>query len=207
MQNDYDQRNDVSDSSTRECTSGGSPFQRSDFKTWRFTTRYAASLEAVNGIVTPSKRAPGEAPIKPSLNFLCPICGAGYEERLDVRSHFIACVARIGNPNGARWDDGLPEEQLSQHAQQMKDVLDAVSGVVIPSKLAPGESIKPNPSRAKDHTSLKFACPLCNTLFNKIDHVKAHFPSCVRRYGNPDGIRWSDGLPTLKRGPKPRREV
>lgn len=217
--------------------------------------KYQAKLAAVSGVVTPSKRAPGEMPLKPpdtltrsndkhSLRCCCPICGAAFTRNYHVQSHFVTCEARNGNPNGARWNDGLyipgrggsghgsekkakqtrqtaPDSQTSASASQSShssptskpkqsertrienDKMNAVSGVVIPSKLAEGKSPMMNVgSYASGHTPRNFFCPLCKGAFGKKDHVKSHFPSCVGRNGNPDGLRWDDGLPLLKRGPK-----
>lgn len=170
---------------------------------------YSARLAAVNGIVSPSLRAPGEKPLVPAgakskltrrrTNF-CPICRTDYEIKSEVRSHFVACVGRNGNPKGWRWDDGSTGRSTkslapSHRTVQMRESLNAVNGVVIPSKLAPGESPKTVPSLARPGASLDFMCPLCDQSFGKKDHVKSHFPACVNRNGNPDGLRWDEDMP------------
>ena len=75
-----------------------------------------ARLATISGVVTPSKLAPGQTPIRPTdtrsrgkspLNCLCSICGAAFAKNSHVKSHFVACEARNGNPKGARWNDGL----------------------------------------------------------------------------------------------------
>lgn len=200
------------------------------------TAEYQAKLAAVNGVVVPSKRAPGEMPLGPPetrssgkfpLNYLCSICGAAFAQKYHVQSHFVSCVARNGNPTGAHWNDGLqtprrrarrtrttkpnsqtnalapqlshspltPTSNLSERTKAMHARLDAVNGVVIPSKLAKGELPMGIESHAGADKSLDLFCPLCKSAFGKRDHVRSHFPSCVNRNGNPDGLRWDDGLP------------
>lgn len=81
--------------------------------------------------------------------------------------------------------------------------LDAVNGVIIPSRLAPGEVPKNLQSRSRAGTPLTLLCPLCRGGFGKKDHIKSHFPACVERNGNPDGLRWDHRLPSSKPGPRP----
>ena len=73
--------------------------------------------------------------------------------------------------------------------------LDAVNGVVIPSKLLPGTLPTKHQSMASPDTPLTMLCPRCKGAFGKRDHVKSHFAACVGRNGNPQGLRWDDGLP------------
>lgn len=218
---------------------------------------FYANLAAVSGVVTPSQLAPGQAPIQPSgsrssgknlLSRFCSICGAAFEKNY-VQSHCKACVARNGNPSGARKDDSLhtprirtegrcdtrgasekvskdirptlpvsqpnasapqssdlslaPRFEPSERAKKRNDRLDAVNGIIIPSKLAIGELPKNLKSQASPNTPLHLLCPLCKGAFGKTDHVRSHFPACVDRNGNPSGLRWDDGLPLTNRGPKP----
>ena len=210
--------------------------------------QYEASLAAVNGIIIPSPHASDEQPLKLAgtpfnierpAKHLCPICGAGYNQKYEIGSHFVACVGQNGNPDGVCWDDGFGNTEQSAATQQSKQVigqtvttqqapqrikppitirqgplyrserktkfdnrLRAVSGVVIPSKLPPGKSPQSVTSQAVSSTSSCFLCPLCKSPFARKDHVKSHFATCVDRYGNPEGLRWHDGLPTFKRGPR-----
>lgn len=92
----------------------------------------------------------------------------------------------------------------SERTQKRNDRLSAVNGVVIPSKLAAGQLPYTGPYQPGDSATLNLSCPLCKGPFGRADHVKSHFPACVDRNGNPDGLRWNDGLPVLKRGPTPR---
>ena len=136
----------------------------------------------------------------------CPTCGAGCAHREEFRSHFVACVAQNGNPSGVYLRDELRSARpLSERTKKTKDRLNAVNGVVIPSKLAVGQSPWMAPAQPGYSATLNFACPLCKGYFSRMDHVRSHFPACVDRNGNPDGLRWNDGLPMLKRGPNPRK--
>ncbi len=68
-------------------------------------------LATVNGIITPSKLPPGEAPIRAIYDtsedriYACPICGELHKRTSHVKSHFASCAENNGNPRGARWDD------------------------------------------------------------------------------------------------------
>ena len=37
-----------------------------------------------------------------------------------------------------------------------------------------------------------YRCPRCNGRFTRPRSVKDHFIKCVRKYGNPSGLRWFD---------------
>ena len=98
----------------------------------------------------------------------------------------------------------------SERKKKFNDRLNAVNGVVIPPKLPPRKKSQVQPSQSRpSSTPLQISCPLCKSLFGKKDHVRSHFPACVDRNGNPDGLRWDDGLPKWPRGPRgptgPRR--
>ena len=73
-----------------------------------------AKLAAVNGVVIPSKLAGRRVPrifvhgIKArDSNLFCPLCKCAFGKKYNVKTHFLACVNRNGNPDGLRWDDDL----------------------------------------------------------------------------------------------------
>ncbi|KAM0802283.1 hypothetical protein BDR22DRAFT_971360 [Usnea florida] len=80
------------------------------------TKLFNDKLAAVNGVVLPDKLPPGTAPLVHQskvknangkrLTIRCPRCGGLFGKRDHVRSHFVACVGRNGNPEGLRWDEG-----------------------------------------------------------------------------------------------------
>ncbi len=160
---------------------------------------YCAHLTAVSGVKIPPPQ-PSKITKSSNLTCFCPVCGAGYAQRTEVWSHFVACVALNGNPNGACWDDriGTGYSEVSQPSQrtiERHEKLDAVNGVVVPSKLA--EGALPTVARQMPYqfaTPRNLACPICTGLFGRKDHLEAHFPSCVKRNGNPNGLRWDHGL-------------
>lgn len=162
-----------------------------------------------------NERGPDQLPLKPSAtpsggrsipsHCFCPTCGARCADREEFQSHFVACVAQNGNPSGVSLRDESSAGAPSERTKKRNDRLSAVNGVVIPSKLAVGQLPYKGPSQAGDSATLNLSCPLCKGLFGKMDHVKSHFPACVDRNGNPDGLRWNDGLPVLRRGPTFRR--
>ena len=75
-------------------------------------------LDAYNGVVTPSKLEPGEAPRIPSwskglqpleVGAECPICGVRFGRRGNLQQHFVACAKKNGNPDGRYWDELLED--------------------------------------------------------------------------------------------------
>ena len=169
-------------------------------------SQYNSRLAQVNGVVIPSRRAINEAPLQPSgtqstsSRACCPVCQARYPKRKDIRAHFVACVGRNGNPQGARWNNtsrARPQAGRPVPSERMritKDKLDAVNGVISASKLGPGQSPQAHTSQAKSGDPLNFTCPLCLGPFGTKAHVKSHFPACVGRNGNPMGLSWDDGM-------------
>ncbi len=83
--------------------------------------REAARLAAVNGVVIPSKVAPGNRPNQGKLiNYIsgaqdseCNICGRGFSSPSHARPHFAVCVGRNGNPYGVKWDDAHSSSNLA----------------------------------------------------------------------------------------------
>ena len=63
-------------------------------------------------------------------------------------------------------------------------MLTEVCGVVSPAKGG-----KPKASRGRQGS---YRCPRCNGRFTRPRSVKDHFISCVRKYGNPSGLKWFD---------------
>ena len=163
-----------------------------------------------------NERGPDQLPLEPSAtpsggraipsHCFCPTCGARCADREEFRSHFVACMAQNGNPSGVYLRDELRSAGApSERTKKRNDRLSAVNGVVIPSKLAVGQLPYTGPCQPSDSATLHLSCPLCKGPFSRPDHVRSHFPACVDRNGNPDGLRWNDGLPVLKRGPTPRK--
>ena len=68
--------------------------------------------------------------------------------------------------------------------------LAAVDGVVIPSKVLPGES--PHQGNWEENEHTVYPCSICARKFKQKIHVKSHMTACVKRNGNPNGVRWDD---------------
>lgn len=92
----------------------------------------------------------------------------------------------------------IEPQSTSTRARKFWSRLKAGSGVVIASQLRPGSS----PSRPIELTKLRRAgrvrdvsCPICGGLFAKPYHLQGHFPVCVQRNGNPNGLFWDETLP------------
>lgn len=83
------------------------------------TTHFQNRLAGVNGVVLPSRVLEGEGLYKKrplhsnrhrgtkKSRMTCIICDADCRDQRGLRAHFVVCVERNGNPNGARWDDPL----------------------------------------------------------------------------------------------------
>ena len=80
---------------------------------------FFTELDACNGVITPSKLEPGQAP-KSTLRSSrqrprdggaqCPICEERFGRTAHLRQHFVACVKKNGNPDGHYWDDMLEDK-------------------------------------------------------------------------------------------------
>ena len=80
----------------------------------------------------------------------------------------------------------------SDRQKRFRTKLDAVNGVVIPSKLLPGQAPVTIPSHSQGKYPLNRFCPVCGGTFASIGHVRSHFVNCVKRNGNPQGLRYDD---------------
>ena len=97
------------------------PTRRTEAQRTERPRKDAARLAAVNGVVIPSKVAPGDRPDQGKLinyvpgdqDILCCICGRGFSSPSHVRSHFAVCVCRNGNPYGVKWDDPYSNSNLA----------------------------------------------------------------------------------------------
>ena len=109
-----------------------------------------------------------------------------------------------GLPNQDSGSPSRPPKRVSAKKGRSKrrslrsnffDDLDACNGVIIPSKLEPGEGPrvvfrqKRNPPKTGGAK-----CPICRERFRQRRHLKQHFAACVNRNGNPDGHCWDDLL-------------
>ena len=57
-----------------------------------------------------------------------------------------------------------------------------VCGITTPLKEIPFKKMKKQ--------SHPYHCPRCDSEFSRRYTVKQHFPRCVKKYGNPDGLTW-----------------
>lgn len=92
---------------------------------------WLTKFNAVNGVVTPSMLNPGQLPRKSPWASTghhtsgrasgtvhagtkrCPICSDCFSGIGVLKTHFIHCVARNGNPQGYCWNDALNDERRS----------------------------------------------------------------------------------------------
>ena len=184
------------------------------------------AFRAVNGIVSPSRLKPGQSPIKfpeggkLTKNYYknkCLICGDYFSCRDILKTHFVDCVGRNGNPQGFYWNTELDkEERLGQEGDprcgpEILARLNAINGLVIPSLLKPGQPpIESSFKRPFAGVTNFKRCPICDDQFKTEDSLRCHFVECVDRNGNPQGLCWSaylDGKERLgwKKSPMLRR--
>lgn len=71
-----------------------------------------------------------------------------------------------------------------------EDRLAACNGITIQSKLPAGQ--RPSQGIKKGNERKGHPCIICDRKFVRKHHVRAHFPTCVERNGNPAGARWDD---------------
>lgn len=129
----------------------------------------------------------------------CPRCDNRFTRRSGVKIHFSGCIYKHGNPHALKWNDHIslrPIQQAGAKDQARKDksnrTLEAYSGIVIPSKLLPGEKIIKFVSSS---TRGNWLCAICGGgPFWNATHVKSHFIICVKNHGNPGGANWYDLL-------------
>lgn len=88
-------------------------------KSLAMTPEFEKRFAAANGVIVPSKVPQGEQPQKKrpmrvekptwekKAKMTCIICGSARRDLRGLRDHFVVCVGRNGNPNGACWDDSL----------------------------------------------------------------------------------------------------
>ena len=82
--------------------------------------KFYARLIAVSGVVSPMKFGPtigdNQHPLTgvPAGSRLCAICRNSFRKNDHVKSHFVSCVEKNGNPHGARWEDGIDKSLLSR---------------------------------------------------------------------------------------------
>ena len=90
-----------------------------------------------------------------------PRCNKGFTKRTGVKDHFSNCIKKHGNPSRLRWDDHASLEPLRKgetrdmppsyqfrggeirhkaRTDRFRDTLKQFSGVVIPSRLPPGQA-------------------------------------------------------------------
>ena len=105
------------------------------------------------------------------------------------------------NPSLPNLDSGSPSrppQRLSAKKRRSRRNsffadLAACNGVIIPSKLEPGEAprIKKQSNRNPPKTGGS-ECSICGERFGQKHHLQQHFAACVNRNGNPDGHYWDD---------------
>ena len=166
-----------------------------------------------SGVYSPEELSPTRNDRSTNSPYHCPRCDKGFTTRIIVKNHFPHCISMHGNPDQLRWDDHitlkpLRKEETGDEARsyqfhkgkitdkartdKFRDSLTAYSGVVIPSRLPPGQSPVKFVSSKRQGSHL---CAVCSGgPFSYIYHVKSHFNNCVRKNGNPRGANWYDRL-------------
>jgi hypothetical protein len=84
------------------------------------------------------------------------------------------------------------EAQKSAKPNKETERLAAVNGIVIPSKVAPGNRPHQGKQVNNDSDAQPVNCNICGRGFSSPSHARPHFAVCVGRNGNPYGVRWDD---------------
>ena len=63
-----------------------------------------------------------------------------------------------------------------------------VCGVVSPDMVPPGAA---QPYSYRENPKWTYSCPRCHMNLSRRFTVKTHFPRCIKKYGNPQGLTWS----------------
>ena len=78
--------------------------------------------------------------------------------------------------------------------------LAAVNGIASPSKVPHGQ--RPwAPPPPKKKTNSVYPCARCAHRCSSSKNVRSHFPACVKRNGNPDGLKWNDAINGVVKAP------
>ena len=75
-------------------------------------------------------------------------------------------------------------QTLIRRARARDDGYTTVCGVFSPEKATP--------VKMYHHGNGEFCCPRCDSNYTRPKTVKAHFPNCVSKYGNPHALRFTD---------------
>lgn len=100
----------------------------------------------------------------------------------------IAKAARRAHAPQTRTPAQRAARQRSFHQR-----LAAVNGITSPSKVPRGQHpwAPPPPKKKKNQI---YPCARCGYRCSYRENLRSHFPNCVKRNGNPDGLRWSDAV-------------
>ena len=71
--------------------------------------------------------------------------------------------------------------------------LAAVNGIASPSKVPHGQRPWAPPPPGRKNNPI-YPCARCAHRCSFRENVRSHFPACVKRNGNPDGLRWNDTI-------------
>lgn len=129
----------------------------------------------------------------------CPRCDKLISARRTFKSHFKRCLIKHGNPDDLKWYDhislqptrkGGPKDQKRNDI--FRDSVEACSGVTIPSKLPPGQSIVKFVSTSKRGS---FLCAIRGGGPLSVSYrLKSHFVTRAKKNGNPTRDNWYDRL-------------
>ena len=85
---------------------------------------------------------------------------------------------------------GLSAKTNERYANSRNDGYTIVCGVKSPEIVPPVKKL--------NHGNGKYRCPRCKSSFTREKTVKDHFPDCVSKHGNPQGLYFTDH-PSMKR--------
>ena len=144
------------------------------------------SIDSGNALMYPSHNQPG---VQANYPMTSP-----QEQDQQAQHQSVHHPPHIPSPLAPAVEHKRNSKRATTHWSKLK----ASSGVVSASQLKPGQSpLKPNefPKLRSADRVRDIACPICEGTFGTPYLLQAHFPACVKRNGNPDGLFWDETLP------------
>lgn len=162
----------------------------------------------------PQSRIPKAVPSVPASQQFCVSTAPGYQPFLLAQS-LPARRANLPTPSlprsrriakatrtlrATRTDQTRTPAQRAARQARFKQRLAVVNGIASPSKVPRGHRpVVPAPRKRR--SDLIYPCARCAHRCAFRENVRSHFPACVERNGNPDGLRWDDAIKGIVEAP------
>ena len=124
---------------------------------------------------------------KASRSLSAPPCSDNDPHHSHTNGQTFNIPIRGGRNQPPQSDHSVREPSVStleRHAHARDDGYTNVCGISSPAISTPGK--KYNPGKGE------YCCPRCGSNFTRPKSVKDHFPYCIAKCGNPQGLRFTD---------------